>query len=131
MLVSVRHNGEFQVLERDRSLIPLVHPAYALYFDHKRQTDPEFRKALKRESRREARIAKSQAEAQGVQQKQAIKAAVSLAKEDGFPTDVEDKEAYFMSEVARGETLCQDGMYFSATMEQRSPLFSDTDGCCV
>ena len=84
--------------------------AYAIYFDHKRRTDPEFRKALKRESRREARVAKEQAEAQGAQQKEAINTAVAQAKEEGFPTDVEDKEAYFMTEVARGETLCQDGM---------------------
>lgn len=36
---------------------------------------------------------------------------MEAAKQEGFPTDVEDKEAYFMSEVARGETLCQDGMF--------------------
>lgn len=42
---------------------------------------------------------------------------MASAKEEGFPTDVEDKEAFFMSEVARGETLCQDGMYCSTTME--------------
>jgi len=83
--------------------------AYAVYFDYKRQTDPEFRKALKRESRREARLARSQAEAQSTQQKEAIRVAVASAREEGFPTDVEDKEAFFMSEVARGETLCQDG----------------------
>ena len=84
--------------------------AYAIYFDHKRRTDPEFRKALKKESRKEARAAKEQAEAQGAQQKEAIKIAVAEAKEEGFPTDVEDREAYFMTEVARGETLSQDGM---------------------
>ncbi|MCJ1474746.1 hypothetical protein MMC13_003406 [Lambiella insularis] len=91
--------------------------AYALYFDHKRQTDPEFRKALKRESRREARVARTQAEVQGAQQKEAIKAAVEVAKEEGFPTDVEDKEAYFMNEVAKGETLCQDGTHFLEAQE--------------
>lgn len=32
------------------------------------------------------------------------------AREEGFPTDVEEKEAYFMNEVARGEQLSQDGM---------------------
>lgn len=32
------------------------------------------------------------------------------AQEDGFPVDVEEKEAYFMSEVARGEQLAQEGM---------------------
>ncbi|MCJ1357705.1 MAG: hypothetical protein MMC33_007701 [Icmadophila ericetorum] len=83
--------------------------AYALYFDHKRRTDPEFRRALKRESRREARAAKEQAEAAGAEQKKAIRAAMQQAKEDGYPTDVEDKEAFFMTEVARGEGLCQDG----------------------
>lgn len=83
--------------------------AYALYFDHRRRNDPEFRKALKRESKKEARAAKEQADQQGAQQKKAIKAAVEEAREEGFPTNVEEKEAYFMSEVGRGETLCQDG----------------------
>ncbi|KAL2051721.1 hypothetical protein ABVK25_008135 [Lepraria finkii] len=81
---------------------------YVAYFDHKRRSDPEFRKALKRESRREARAAKEQAEAQGEQQKEAIKDAVNKARDEGFPTDVEDKEAYFMNEVGQGEVLCQD-----------------------
>ncbi len=85
-------------------------PAYAAYFDHKRRTNPGFRKALKRESQREARVAKEEAEAQGAQQKKAIKSAVREAQEEGFPTNVEDKEAFFMQEVGHGENLCQDGM---------------------
>ena len=85
---------------------------YAVYFDHKRRTDPEFRKALKRESRREARAAKEEAEAQGEQQKGAIRAAMQEAKEEGFPTDVEEREAYFMNEVGQGEALCQDSEFF-------------------
>lgn len=88
-----------------------MNTAYAVYFDHKRRTNPEFRKALRRESRREARAAKEEVEAQGMQQKQAIKRVVQAAREEGFPTEVEDKEAYFMSEVARGESLCQDGIF--------------------
>ena len=86
---------------------------YAVYFDHKRRTDPEFRKALKRESRREARAAKEEAEAQGEQQKGAIRAAMDEAKEEGFPTDVEEREAYFMNEVGQGEALCQDSEFLS------------------
>lgn len=81
--------------------------AYAVYFDHKRRTDPEFRKSLKRESRRQARAAREEAEAQGAQQKEAIKRAVKNAIDEGFPTDVEEKEEFFMTEVARGERLCQ------------------------
>lgn len=84
--------------------------AYAIYFDHKRQTDPEFRKALKRESRKEARAAKEEAEAYGHKQREAIKLAVRRAREEGFPSAVEDKESYFMNEVGKGEILCQDSM---------------------
>ena len=83
--------------------------AYAVYFDHKRQSNPEFRKALKRESKRTARAAKVEAEAHGARQKEAIRDALNEAKEQGFPTEIEEKEAYFMQEVSRGETLCQDG----------------------
>ncbi|KAL8949460.1 MAG: hypothetical protein Q9222_004426 [Ikaeria aurantiellina] len=81
--------------------------AYAVYFDHRRRTDPEFRKSLKRESRRMAKAAREEAEAQGAQQKRAIREAVSEAQEEGFPTNVEEKEAYFMNEVGQGEGLCQ------------------------
>lgn len=35
------------------------------------------------------------------------------AQEDGFPVDVEEKEAYFMSEVARGEQLAQEGRFIA------------------
>ncbi|RAH61397.1 mitochondrial import receptor subunit [Aspergillus piperis CBS 112811] len=79
--------------------------AYAVYFDHKRQTDPEFRKALKRNNRRMARAVKEEAEAQGAMQREVIKKVVQQAKDEGFPTDLEEKEAYFMSQVAQGESL--------------------------
>ncbi|KAI9679472.1 MAG: hypothetical protein M1817_005494 [Caeruleum heppii] len=83
--------------------------AYAVYFDHRRRTDPDFRKALKREARRQDRAAKEEAEAHGARQRQAVKAAIAEAQEEGFPTDVEEKEAYFMNEVARGEGMCSEG----------------------
>ncbi|KAL5359900.1 mitochondrial outer membrane translocase complex, subunit Tom20 domain-containing protein [Aspergillus floccosus] len=83
--------------------------AYAVYFDHKRQTDPEFRRALKRNNRRHARAVKEEAEAQGAQEREAIKKAVQQAKDEGFPTDLEEKEAYFMGQVAKGESLCAEG----------------------
>jgi protein-disulfide isomerase-like protein with CxxC motif len=91
----------------EAQLITLI--AYAFYFDYKRRNDPQFRKQLKKESKRQARAAKEEAEAQTVQQRQSIRRAVEEAKEEGFPTDVEEKEAYFMSEVARGEGLSGDG----------------------
>jgi import receptor subunit TOM20 len=83
--------------------------AYAVWFDHRRRTDPNFRKQLKRESKRQAKAAKEEAEAHTSRQRQTIRVAIQEAKEEGFPTDVEEKEAYFMSEVARGEQLSQEG----------------------
>ncbi|KAF1993010.1 protein import receptor MAS20 [Amniculicola lignicola CBS 123094] len=83
--------------------------AYAVYFDHRRRTDPDFRKALKRESKKTQRAAKEAAEAQGKEQKIRIREAVARANEEGFPKDPEEVEGYFMQEVAQGEGLCQQG----------------------
>ncbi|KAF2265772.1 protein import receptor MAS20 [Lojkania enalia] len=83
--------------------------AYAVYFDHRRRNDPEFRKALKRESKQQARAAKAEAEAAGKEQKKTIHAAVERANEEGFPKDPEEVEGYFMQEVAQGESMCQQG----------------------
>jgi hypothetical protein len=81
-----------------------------VYFDHRRRTDPGFRKALKRESRRQARIAKEEAEIQGKQQQEEIKRAVEETLEEGFPADLEEREAYFMSQISQGEGMISDGM---------------------
>lgn len=98
--------------------------AYAVWFDHRRRTDPNFRKQLKKESKRQARAAKEEAEAHTVRQRQAIRAAVEEAKEEGFPTDVEEKEAYFMQEVARGEGLSGEGA--SASLVSRDQDLTTT-----
>jgi import receptor subunit TOM20 len=84
--------------------------AYAVYFDHKRRNDPQFRKQLKKESKRTEKQAKEEAEAHGAEQKKAIREAVERANEEGFPTDTEEVEAYFMQEVAQGEGMVQKGM---------------------
>jgi import receptor subunit TOM20 len=101
--------GKLPLKFTSEALLTLI-LAYALYFDHKRRTDPNFRKQLKKESKRQARAAKEEAEAHTVRQRQAIRNAVEQAKEEGFPVDVEEKEAYFMQEVARGEGLSGEGM---------------------
>lgn len=93
--------------------------AYALYFDHKRRNDPEFRKQLKRESKKQARAAKEEAEAQGKEQKKSIRAAVEKANQEGFPTDPESIEMYFMQEVASGEALCAKGTAWVLRVELR------------
>jgi import receptor subunit TOM20 len=91
---------------------------------------------LKRNNRRLARAVKEEAEALGAQERESIKKAVQQAKDEGFPTDLEEKEAYFMGQVARGESLCAEGMFCLAgdthpTLPKRNirkiPLESSSD----
>lgn len=77
---------------------------------------------MKRESKRQARAAKEEAEAHTTKQRQVLRAAVEEALEEGFPTDVEEKEAYFMNEVARGEGLAQDGECYLALATDDTPV---------
>lgn len=88
--------------------------AYAVYFDYKRRSDPNFRKSLKRQQKQISRAAKEEAVAAEKGQKERIRSAVDEANDEGFPKDPEKTEEYFMTEVARGEQMCQDGKF--ATM---------------
>ncbi|KAF2162708.1 hypothetical protein M409DRAFT_58116 [Zasmidium cellare ATCC 36951] len=83
--------------------------AYALYFDHRRRSDPEFRKHLKRQHKKVQKSNEESAKAAERSQKEKIRQVVDEANEEGFPRDPEDTEAYFMQEVARGEGMCTDG----------------------
>ncbi len=98
--------------------------AYAVYFDYKRRNDPDFRKQLKRESKRQARIQKEAAAEQGKQQKEGIKAAVREALEEGFPADLEEREAYFMQQIAQGEQLAGEGIFVYCSSTPTSSLTS-------
>lgn len=41
--------------------------------------------------------------------KEEIKAAVQETLEEGFPTDIEEKEAYFLQQISQGEQMANDG----------------------
>ncbi|KAH0366273.1 protein import receptor MAS20, partial [Aureobasidium melanogenum] len=83
--------------------------AYAVYFDYKRRSDPAFRRSLKRQQKQVSKAAKDEAVAAEKGQKEKIRQVVDSANDEGFPTDPEKTEEYFMTEVARGEQMCQDG----------------------
>lgn len=83
--------------------------AYAIYFDHKRRSDPQFRKSLKKQHKKVSKASAEEAKAGERAQKDKIKRVVEEANEEGFPRDPEETEGYFMQEVARGEGMCQDG----------------------
>jgi import receptor subunit TOM20 len=74
------------------------------------------------------RAVKEEVEAQGAAQREGIKKAVNRARDEGFPTDLEEKEAYFMGQVAKGESLCAEGTFsFPAFLRPTDDLASDAD----
>jgi flagellar biosynthesis/type III secretory pathway protein FliH len=81
---------------------------YAAYFDYQRRNQAEFRRNLRRNERKQARVAKEEAEASTQQQRQSIRSRVQEANEDGFPSGVEEREAFFNEQVMAGEMLSQD-----------------------
>ncbi|KAI1763640.1 mitochondrial import receptor subunit tom-20 [Hypoxylon sp. FL1150] len=79
--------------------------AYAIYFDYQRRADPDFRRNLRREERRRARVEKEEVVQQTKQKRVDIQVAVDDALKEGFPSGTNEKEQYFMSHVQQGETL--------------------------
>ncbi|KAI0965670.1 mitochondrial import receptor subunit tom-20 [Xylaria arbuscula] len=82
--------------------------AYAVYFDYQRRANPNFRKTLRREERRQARAEKEEAVLSSKQKRHDIQSAIDAAIEEGFPTGVNEKEQYFMEYVQQGEVLASD-----------------------
>jgi import receptor subunit TOM20 len=104
---------------------------YAIYFDHKRRTDANFRKRLRMlnlcilhyvlftasSGREKKKLDKSNAEeaassvtaASVALPTEEILAAMVLVKDDQVPTTPEEREKYFMSQVEKGEQLCARG----------------------
>lgn len=79
---------------------------YAIYFDFNRRNSPEFRKSLKKKSIKHEKLAAKEQEQSKKSKLDDIKKA--LAKdlaENPIPTDLAEKESFFMQQVALGEQL--------------------------
>ena len=87
---------------------PCLSTAYAVWFDYKRRSEPDFRRGLRRNERRQVRVEKEEAKASSQQQRQRVKNAVAAAVDEGFPTDPSEREMYFMEQVSKGEVLGSD-----------------------
>ncbi|KAI0254720.1 hypothetical protein BJV78DRAFT_1120730 [Lactifluus subvellereus] len=94
--------------------------AYAIYFDHKRRTDTQFRKRLRREKKKlDKSVSQTATSNSGTSSSDAslptaeILAAMKGVKDDQVPTTPEDREKYFMSQVENGEQLCARGPEFA------------------
>ncbi|PWN42306.1 protein import receptor MAS20 [Ceraceosorus guamensis] len=105
---------------------------YAVYFDHKRRSDPQFRKALKRDSKRTARAAQKADKESKAALSAKIETAVRDVRKPGvLPSGVEEREQYFMISVGEGEQLFARGpashfdaavAFFKALKVYPSPL---------
>ncbi|KAI8333401.1 protein import receptor MAS20 [Chlamydoabsidia padenii] len=82
---------------------------YLIYFDYKRQNDPEFKKQLKRERKKAAKIAKASEEEDKNAKIKLIETVITAAAHETYPKTPEDMEKYFMAQVAEGEALCAKG----------------------
>lgn len=79
--------------------------AYAVYFDHRRRNDVTFRKSLNKKNKVVEKVVKEQEAAAEGAQKEEIKKALAKAKEDGWPTDLEEKEVSILFRVPYFETI--------------------------
>ncbi|KNZ76044.1 Mitochondrial import receptor subunit tom20 [Termitomyces sp. J132] len=87
--------------------------AYAYYFDYKRRNDAEFRKNLRKEKKRVSKaVAQSKESLQSAKvdgQPSTFEEALELVRKEEPPASPEEKESYFMSQVAMGEQLSAKG----------------------
>ncbi|BGP01803.1 hypothetical protein RTG_01792 [Rhodotorula toruloides ATCC 204091] len=79
--------------------------AYAAYWDHKRRTDPEFRRKIQREHKKLEKKVKQKQEVGKEQVKAALTRALALVNAEKVPETAEGKEQFFMEQVALGEQL--------------------------
>lgn len=80
--------------------------AYAVYFDYKRRSSPEFRKSLKKKSVKQQKLAAKEHEEDKKSKLDTIKKALTADLEaNPVPTELSEKESFFMQQVALGEQL--------------------------
>lgn len=82
---------------------------YAVYFDYKRRNDPDFRRKIRLRNEQHRLIEQRRARATRDTQVVLIRAALQASKENPVPVSVEQREEFFMNEVAQGEMLSASG----------------------
>ncbi|KAL1917887.1 uncharacterized protein VTP21DRAFT_3721 [Calcarisporiella thermophila] len=82
---------------------------YAIYFDHKRRNDPQFRRKLKKEKKRAQKVKQEKEEASKKELLDSLKSALEEVDKEKFPDSVEAKEKYFMDYISKGEALFVQG----------------------
>lgn len=79
---------------------------YAACFDYKRRSSPEFRKNLKKRALKSEKESKIKASESNKLELQQVKAALQAdLAANPIPTDLAEKEKFFMEQVALGEEI--------------------------
>ncbi|CAG8578621.1 8821_t:CDS:2 [Paraglomus brasilianum] len=79
--------------------------AYAFHFDHKRRNDPTFRRQIKKNNRKAEKERKEREKRAKSEIAAFVKRALEETSKEKFPTSIEDKEKYFLDQVAKGQEL--------------------------
>ncbi|KAJ9117558.1 hypothetical protein QFC22_004408 [Naganishia vaughanmartiniae] len=82
---------------------------YAAWFDYKRRNDPVFRKNLKREHKKVHASAAKEEKLRKVKNTALLKSSLVEISQETLPTSPQEREQYFMEQVAMGEGLAATG----------------------
>eukprot|EP01135_Chromosphaera_perkinsii_P001391 Nk52_evm8s166 gene=Nk52_evmTU8s166 len=79
---------------------------YWVYFDHKRRSDPDYKKKVRA---RKLAAKKALEEAKSKEEKELAEKRATLEKENAIPntTDPEQLKAYFLDQIQKGEVALQ------------------------
>lgn len=84
-------------------------PHISFIFTDQRRNNVEFRRNLLKEKRKSEKAHQAQASKARASQSDALKNAVREMRNDRAPQSVEEREAYFLEQVAMGEALAAQG----------------------
>ncbi|GHJ85030.1 hypothetical protein NliqN6_1432 [Naganishia liquefaciens] len=82
---------------------------YAAWFDYKRRNDAVFRKNLKKEHKKVHASAAKEEKVRKVKNTAMLKASLIEISKETLPTSPQEREQYFMEQVAMGEGLAATG----------------------
>ena len=84
--------------------------SYLVYFDYQRRTSPEFRRQLRRKAAQFEKEQEREASETKNKQRSQIESLIEASfLTSPLPTEVQEKEAFFVNEVARADELTQAG----------------------
>ena len=91
------------------AVVATVFAGYAVYFDYQRRNSREFRKSLKKKAVKQQKIKeKVEKETKELKLETVKKALLEDLRANPISTDLNEREAFFMEQVATGEQKAKD-----------------------